>query len=151
MTWTYVPDFSTQRDRVRFEIGDTTSTNQRLSDEEIAYAGTVEATDLAAAARCCESIAAALGMLADMREGKLEIKYSQRRAAYLAKAKQLRARDASGACPFVGGESISDKAELEADTDRVQPAFYRGQLDSPDATQPTAGNEGNGVDPQADA
>lgn len=142
MTWTYTPDFATQRDRVRFEIGDTTSTDQLLSDEEIAYAGSVEGSDLCAAARCCEALAGKYGRLADMREGKLDIKLSQRKKAFLDKADQLRMQDAKGAGIYVGGESISDKEATNEDTDRVPTAFYRGMLDNPNATQPTASNEG---------
>lgn len=149
MTWTYTPDFNTQRDRVRFEIGDTTSTDQLLSDEEIAYAGSVESTDVAAAARCCEALVGKFGRLADMREGKLDIKLSQRKRAFADKALQLRMKDAAGACLYIGGESVSDKETTNEDTDRVPPAMFRGMLDNPNATQPTPLNEG-GSDPQAD-
>lgn len=149
MTWTYVPDFTGQRDRVRAEIGDTISTDQLLSDEEIAYFGSVEPDDLSAAAHACEAIAGALGRKVDMQEGKLSIKLSQRRLAYEMKARRLRARAAAGAGPYIGGESIADKENTNEDTDRVAPAFYRGMLDNPNATQPTPLNEGNG-DPQAE-
>jgi len=147
MTWTYTPDFTGQRDRVRFEVGDTISTDQLLSDEEIAYAGTVEGSDLAVAAHCCEAIAAAVGRKVDMSEGKLSISLSQRRIAYEMKARLLRARDAAGAQPYIGGESISDKQAVNEDTDRLQTAFYRGMLDNPNADQPSVTNED--VDPQS--
>lgn len=130
MAWTYTPDFTTQRDRVRREIGDVVSTDQQLSDAEIAYAGTVEGTDIGVAARCCEWIAGAYARKADYEEGKLKIWASQRFKAYTAKAKELRALDATaGAIPFIGGESIADKETRNEDTDRVQPAFWRGMLD----------------------
>lgn len=146
MAYTYTPDFALQRDRVRVEIGDTafSPTNTLLlTDAEIAYAGTVEGDDLSVAARCCEFLEAKFSQKADMTEGKLAIKLSQRAAAYRTKAKQLRSLSAmTGAMPSIGGESISDKATNDQDTDRVPPAFWRDMLDNPEASALTPGSEG---------
>lgn len=140
MAFTYTPDFTTQRDRVRREIGDVVTTDQQLSDAELAYAGTVEGSDLAVAARCCEWIAASLARKADMTEGHLSVRCSQRAVAYERKAVMLRARAATESGAYLGGESVSDKETTNDDTDRVSPAFFRGQLDNPFATQSTPGD-----------
>lgn len=129
MTWTFINDFTSQRDKVRMEIGDITNTDQLLSDEAIAYAGTVEGSDLAVAARCCEWIAAALGRKVDITEGHLSLKLSQRCASYQMKAQLLRARAATESDAFTGGISVSDKESTNDDTDRVAPAFFRNMTD----------------------
>jgi hypothetical protein len=43
MTWSYGPNFSQDKDKIRAEIGDVTSTDPILSDEEIA--GAISLTD----------------------------------------------------------------------------------------------------------
>lgn len=145
LTYTYTPDFTLQRDKVRLEIGDTAlsaSSTYMLADQEIAYAGTIEGSDVSVAARCCEFLESKWAIKADMSEGKLSLKYSQRAKAYHEKAKYLRALAAmTSSLPSVGGASISDKQANDQDTDRVPPAFWRGMNDSPDATPLTPGSE----------
>ena len=143
MTWSYNWSFTTQKDQVRREIGDVDSTDQLLSDEEIAYAGSVEGSSLAVAARCCEWLAAQFGRKADMAEGKLNIKLSQRAQAFKGKAVQLRALDAVASQPYVGGESISDKTATDNDTDRVPSGFWRDMLDNPTADEVAPTVEGD--------
>lgn len=136
-----------QLNRVRLECGDTDATWQLLQDSEIGYAGSVEGSDLATAARCCEMISALFSRRADMQEGKLSIKLSQRAEAYARKAFLLRALgSATDAVPCIGGESIADKNAANDDTDRVQPAFTRNMLDNPDAIGVAIGD----TDPQTD-
>ena len=147
MTWTYTPDFTVQRDRVRFLVGDTNTADQLISDEEIQYMGTIEGSDFSVAAGCCEAIAGVLGRKVDMTEGKLSIKLSQRSKGYMDRAARLRWRDATMALPFSGGASVSEKEANNNDTDRVPPAFWRGQLDNPEATPDTPSNS-NTTDPQ---
>lgn len=150
MTWTYLPDFTKQRDRVRFEVGDTDSTDPLLQDEEIAYAASQEPDDLGAAARCCESLSKRFARLADMAEGTFNIKLSQRSKAFVDMAAALRIRQAKVALPYVGGESISDKTAIDADTDRVAPAFFREMMDNPGAEDLTPSNASPG-DEQSNA
>jgi len=151
MTWSYTPDFTTQKDRVRREIGDVVSTDQLLSDEEIAYAETIEGSDLNVAARCCQWISLAFGRKADMTEGKLSIKLHQRAEFFAAQALLLRSRAAvEGALLYVGGESVSDKEANDDDTDRVPPAFWRGMSDNPSAVLPTPESTNTGQDPSTE-
>lgn len=138
MTWTYNWNFSSQKDRIRREVSDTDSTNQLLADEEIAYAGTIEGSDVAVAARCCEWLFAKFAQKADITEGKLSLKHSQRAQFFMSKAKQLRALDSVGANPYIGGESISDKEATDEDTDRVPAGVWRYMLDNPQADEPNA-------------
>ena len=144
MTWTYTPDFTAQRDRVRFLVGDTNTADQLVSDEEIQYMGTIEGSDFSVAAGCCEAIAGVLGRKVDMTEGKLSIKLSQRSKGYMDRAARLRARAALEAVPFSGGASVADKIAANADSDRIPPAFWRGQLDNPEAVQETPTNTQTG-------
>lgn len=145
LTYTYAGTFTLQRDRVRVEIGDTqlSPTNTLLlADEEIAYAATIEGSDVMVAARCCDFLEAKFAQKADMTEGKLSIKLSQRAEAYRKKAATLRSlATMSGALPSIGGQSITDKNTADQDTDRVPPAFWRDMLDSPQATPLTPGSE----------
>lgn len=145
LTYTYTGDFTTQKDRVRVEIGDTqlSVTNKLLlADEEIAYAGTVEGSEILVAARCCEFIEGKFSQKADMEEGKLKISLSQKAKAYHAKAQSLRALAAmTGALPSIGGESVTEKNTANDDTDRVPPAFFRNMLDNPEASPLTPGSE----------
>ena len=84
MTWTYSGDPSANaRDAIRFLIGDTDTTDQLLSDEEIAWVNTeasgtpTATTDLYDAAyRCCLTIAAKLARQADKQIGDLSVKLS---------------------------------------------------------------------------
>jgi hypothetical protein len=141
VTWTYdatSTGFSgSQVNRVRLEIGDTMSTDPLLENEEITYAGTLEGSDLSVSARCCEFIVAKFSRKADMEEGKLSIKLSQRAASYQKKADELRMRDSTTAAPYAGGISIADKESTNADTDRVAPSFFRGMMDNEFADQPS--------------
>ena len=48
--------------------------------------------------------------------------------------------------PYAGGISVSDKAAVESDTDRVKSRFNRGQFRNPQAAEPGGTDSG---DPQA--
>lgn len=145
MAYTYTPDFTLQRDRVRLEIGDTqfdATGKLWLQDSEITQAGTLEGDDVSVAARCCEFLESRFASRADLTEGRTHIALSQRAKAYHEKAKYLRAQAAiNGALPGVGGVSISDKRTNDQDSDRVPPAFWRNMTDNPEAEPLTPGSE----------
>ena len=132
MSWSYDDGMSSDKDRVRFLIGDTDSADPILSDGEVLYALDEEGGVRAAAAFCCDAIAAKYARLADISEGQLSISYSQRYGHYTAKATQLRSRVAVLAPPTAGGISVAEKDAAEADTDRVVPAFTVRMLDNPE-------------------
>lgn len=127
MTWTYDNSPGTvARDEVRFLVGDTDTTDQLVTDEEIAYAIAEEGSGKLAAAAICEAIAAKFARQADEAVGDLKLSKSQRSKAYAERAAQLRSRQAVLAMPWAGGLSVTGKADLEADTDRVAPAIKLG-------------------------
>ena len=136
MTWTYdVTTLSTDTTaQVRFLVGDTDSSDQLITDEEVDYAITEEGSTRSAAAMVADALAAEFARKADKQVGQLRIDLSQKAEAYAALAIRLRARSASLALPTMGGISISRKETVEADTDRVEPAFFTGMMSNPDAT-----------------
>ena len=131
MTWTYTSPLSGDRDKVRTYIGDTDTTDQLLSDEQIAFALTEEGTVRAASAIAAEWIAALFSRKADKSVGDLSISYSQRAAQYTALAVRLRGRSSRLALPYFGGISETTKDTREDDSDRVEPAFTVDMLDDP--------------------
>lgn len=123
MPWTYSGDpTSSDKDTVRFEVGDTDFNDQLLQDGEIEYAISMEATLLGAVARCCEVLARRFSRQADYRLGPQAVSASQRAEAYAARAKELRAKTVALGGLYVGG---IDKNEERLDRDLRQPAFKR--------------------------
>lgn len=145
MTWTYSGDpSSSDRDEVRFLVGDTDTSDQLVTDEEIAYAVTEEADNLMAASRVAKAIAAKFARLVDKSVGDLKISYNQRQKAFLDLASELEKRsNESGAAPYAGGISISDKETVVDDADRVEPAFKRGMNDNPGGSSDSIGKLDN--------
>jgi hypothetical protein len=123
MGWSYSGDpVNSDLDKVRFEIGDTDSTDQQLQDEEIEYTISAEPSLLAAAARCCEVLSRKFSRLADNRLGPQQVWASQRSVAYAERAKELRSKSSALGGLYVGG---LDKNEELLDQDLRQPAFKR--------------------------
>lgn len=128
MTWIYAGDPSANdRDEVRFLVGDTDTTDQLVTDEEIAYAVAEEGNNLLAAAKVAKAIMAKFARLVDKSVGDLKLSYSQRLTAYKELVDQLTDRGmVSTGAPFAGGISITDKNNREDETDRVKPTIVRG-------------------------
>lgn len=127
MTWTYTGDPSdSEKDAVRFLIGDTVSTDPLITDEEIAWLLTERGGVYPAAIQACETIAAKFARLADTQVDDVRVNLSQRAKGYRELAQTLSSRQAiSGAMPFAGGISQAQKETAEEDTDRVPPFFTR--------------------------
>lgn len=127
MTWSYSGDpSSSNQDAVRFAIGDTDSTDQLMTDEEIAYlltGSTVTAASIAA----CEALAAKFARQVDRSVGNLSLSSSQRAKQFTELAATLRRRTGYLARPYAGGISVADKETRDLDTDRVKPVFSRSQ------------------------
>jgi hypothetical protein len=138
MTWTYSGDpASSALDAIRFLVGDTDTTDQLLSDEEIAWinyeqsGSSVSTTDLYYSAHyACHAIGAKLARLADTNIGDLRITLSQKAQGYRALATDLmvHANRQNAPIPYAGGISVSDKQiDLEnSDLDRTY--FKSGQF-----------------------
>src|SRR5688500_9078920 len=102
--WTYSGDPATSdKDAVRFLVGDTDIGDQLASDEELAYALSRHPDVRLASALVCDAIAAKFSRMADARVGDVSESASQRAAAYQTRADLLRTDAAMTALPSFGG------------------------------------------------
>ena len=137
MTWTYTTNLTAARDQVRFYSGDTVSTATiTLSDEEIAGAITLAGGTRAAAALCCESLAARYSaggqrLVDDLGQ---TVDYGERATFFQERGRLLRSQLSLTAIPFAGGISITSKQSQEDNTDRVVPAFTKDLHKAPGTT-----------------
>lgn len=133
MTWTYSStDLSTTLAVVRLLIGDTDTTDQQLSDEEIAAFTTRYGGVYFSAAAAAESLASKYARFASKTVGRLSIQQGERGDHYHDLAASLRRQGATaGLVPYAGGISEADKTTVEADTDRIKPQFLLGMDDYP--------------------
>lgn len=141
MTWSYTGNpADSDKDYVRFLIGDTISADELLQDEEIIAVLGVESNVTLAAAIAAESIAAKFSREADTTMGKTRLAHQQKAEAYLELAKRLRKQSkitaAFNAIPYAGGISQGDKELVEQNTDRVEPIFEKDQFKNPLAVDP---------------
>lgn len=134
MTWTYSGDpSSSNRDAVRFAIGDTDSTDEQLSDAEIAYLLAEHGNVYAAAQEAVRNLLAKFARLVDKSVGDLKISYSQRLAAYRALLDRLGERQLlEHGTIYAGGVSQARKDIVEDDDDLVQANFRRDQFSDSD-------------------
>lgn len=129
MSWSYSGNPSdSDKDRVRFLIGDTNEDDQLLTDEEIESSLTKNGSDvLQAAVESCYAIAANFSREADIQTGDYSEDLSQRAEAYKDLADTLEQRsEETGAKPFAGGTSKDDIDSREQDSDRPEPSFKKG-------------------------
>jgi hypothetical protein len=130
MTWTYGGDpDANDRDEVRFLVGDTDTTDQQITDEEIAYCVSKGGGNYMAAALASEAIAASYARDVDVKNGPAQEWASQRYKHYKDKATELRKRGGAFVKPIFGGQSLADKDSLNSDSDVPQPYFRRGMSD----------------------
>ena len=133
MSWTYDPAMASDRDKVRFRLGDTVEAGALLQDEEIdgllADAGSVTNATIAGA----DALAMRFASLAQSKTDDIgqSVNYGDRSARYRALADRLRANASRLAMPFAGGISQASKDANVANTDRVAPAFTRELHDTP--------------------
>ena len=141
MTWTYSTTLTADRDIIRLTIGDTDTSDQQFSDEELTYFRSTAGNNRGAALLAVEALIAKYSRQPDRQVGDLSISASQRVKAY----KELRAtileRETLGATPFAGGITISDKQGYEENTDLVRPAFSRSSHEDPGVVQDQAYTE----------
>lgn len=120
-------------DWVRMRIGDTSSGDPLMQDEEIEALVTSEGNRHLAAAVAAETIGAKFARYVDKSVGKLSLSMAQASEHYFKLADRLRSdvlMDTSAGGPYAGGISQADKEQDESDSDRVDPGFYVGQFDS---------------------
>jgi hypothetical protein len=142
MTWTYggapgTDSAATRRDAVRFLVGDTDTTDQQITDEEITFALSQTSNDIyRAAAISCRSIAAKYAREVDSSVESIRVAASQRQAHYTSLAvkmeKQASKYGSSGlGVPLVGGISEADIESVREDDDRVRPVFRHDMFRNP--------------------
>lgn len=130
MTWTYSQNPSTsQKDEVRFLIGDTVSADPLLQDEEINYQLSKTSNVKLAAYICALAISAQFSRLSDKSVGKVNFSLSQKAMQYQRLAEKLQADASALAVPFAGGLQVTEKKQSLSDRDSVQPVFRRGLMD----------------------
>jgi len=143
VTWTYNTALTAAKDIVRRMIGDVLTGDQQLQDEEITYALTQYSNNYLAAAECCRWISAQFSRKVDTVTAEMRTTYSAQAKAYIQRAFELQALGMSrgaGSMPYVGGISVTDKANQLADTDRVTPQFNVGMNEN-ELLGPGPGNE----------
>lgn len=133
MTWTY---FSSQVQTsdlyyIRLRIGDNSSGDPLMQDEEIQAVIADVGDRLFAASRCARTIAGLFSRRVRKSAGRLSLDSQQAAQAYLKLAGELAAEAALKAQPYAGGISISDKESQLDNSDRVAPQFFIGQTDLP--------------------
>lgn len=131
MSWSYSGDpSSSQKDEVRFLLGDTDVANQLISDEEIAYLLTKYSSPLGAAAHGARAIAAKLTSVVDEKTGDISVSNSKLASQYRDLAEQLQGQiGETDIMVYAGGISESDVLSNEQDTDRVDGEFEIGMDD----------------------
>jgi hypothetical protein len=132
VTWTWdETDISTDLAKVRVRIGDTNTNDELLSDEVIDSFLDVRSDVVLAAIDCCRAIIAKLSRDVDRSNLGMSASRSQKVQHYrdlLAELQKQAAESSSGA-PRIGGISKTAKDDVDGDSDRVAPAFRRGQFD----------------------
>jgi len=123
---TYDDNLSTDRDKVRFLVGDTDDDNQMLSDNEITFLLTQEGDSfLLAAASGCEAIAAKFARDVNFRFSTMWQDSSDAYDHYMTLSKKYRMESErnTGQPIFTFNENISDGEAPEL--------FYYGMHDNP--------------------
>ena len=143
------------KDAVRLLVGDvsTSTSGEYLSDNSYTYFIAQTPNQYVAASLAANSLAALfMGAAASgtgsngylrKRVGDLEMEKAdatKTAESYRLLSKQLSKGSAGTISPSAGGISRSDKAAAKGNPDRVEPAFARGQFDSPRAKAPEAGS-----------
>lgn len=131
MSWTYSGDpGQSDKDAIRFMLGDTLSTDPILQDEEIMYTLSRNSSIDDAAYAACVGIVANFSRLVDSTVGKVKISYSQKAKQYQILADKLWLNAGIVVIPYAGATSVADKANMQSDNSIVQPSFRKGMMDN---------------------
>lgn len=132
--WTYDDGSAATNDiyLVRDMIGDTTQSDQLLSDQTIFTVLQRWTVVELAAAECCRFIAAKFSRQVDTATGALRNNYSQRVKNYMMLNNDLLQLGYArgGVQAYAGGISVQDKINFVEDTDRVPPNFMIAMFDN---------------------
>ncbi len=134
MSVNYSSSQPTDKDWVRWRVGDISTANGIRQDAEYVAILAEYGSKQEAAWRMAESIGAEFALLAvDSKMGQLQFQYSRRAEWYEKLAAKLKAEaDISDSiAPWFGGTSKTDKQTQETNDDRVEPSFARNQFATP--------------------
>lgn len=141
LDWSYSHDPSTSdKDAVRFLIGDTNSDDKLLSDNEINYVLSAEGTVLQAAINCLQNLIVVYSRQVDTSGDNRSKSLSQRVQSFRTALDSLLERQSmQGLNVFAGGISKAQKDTQCTDDDRVAPVFTKQMFDNPRAVGPNKG------------
>lgn len=134
MTTTYTPaDLATSvKDQVRFNLGDTDSTDWQLQDEEIQWAITTRGNVWGATSMCALALVGKYGRLTSISADGVSQALNQRVDNYKAIATEFEHKETIYcAVPSLFGVSVSDMYATLSDSDRVPDIFRLGLNDNP--------------------
>lgn len=132
MTFSYNDsELSSDLNRVRRLIGDVSSTSAEFSDEEVEFFIDEGNNIYGAVALAAHSLAAKYADKVTKSVGELSISLSDKYEHFKSLAIKFEGlADLKGSPQiYAGGISKSDKDNREADSDRTEPDFYRGEFD----------------------
>lgn len=127
-TYTYTGDPSASTvEEIRYKIGDTGADGDWfLSDEEINYTYSKNPGVLSASMACVNAILAKVARYREEVTGDVVVKWQHVYANYTKlKGELYRESCLESTGIFAGGITVSGKAEVDNDTDRVDPMFTR--------------------------
>lgn len=132
--WSYSGDpQASDRDYVRFLVGDTEKESPLLDNREVEAGIAKEPTLENAAAFLLENLARKFSQKTSINVGGISIDCSKLATAFKERAEELRADSYVLALPSFGGLTKSGKRVLDEDSDAVQPSFRIGMDDNPRA------------------
>ena len=129
MAWTYSGNpADSDKDAVRFQLGDTDTNHQLVSDEEIAYSlaqnnDSISDTVLELAIALRNKFAAYVNEKTD----RVSIRNSDLYEHYKSMVEEIKRDAVLSAVPYAGGISKTDKLNNSLDTDNVPPKFTKRQ------------------------
>lgn len=132
MVWTYSGDpSSTDRDKVRFMIGDTDSQDPLLSDEEIMYLLDTKQSVQKAAQEACRAIIAKFAREVSYSLGPEKVEASDRLAHYKELLNELKAQSMeANAAPSWAGETNPGEPIFDLGIhDNREAMLWTGKLD----------------------
>jgi hypothetical protein len=136
MTWSYDTSLSTDKDKVRLLIGDTDTTNQYISDEEIVAMLAFNNDDVyETAAQIADSLAGRYSTTSKLEIDDFMIDFGAVAEQFATLAKRIRVSATNASANTIGawvaGVSVTAMDAVRDDTDRVNSRFEMGQHDDP--------------------
>jgi hypothetical protein len=129
VTWSYSGNpAASDRDRLRFDLGDTVAEDPLLQDEELDFCLAQESSYYGALARACEAIAMRFSREASVSTGRLSLQLAERAKQWTERAQEYRKRAAAAHAPSVGGLSKAEEEAALQDPDRTGPYFRKDMM-----------------------